>query len=54
MNKKTIAATDFQWKTYSKPRIKVAEIEGADIICTSPTASAFSVKANNFEEEEDW
>lgn len=35
MNKKTIAAADFQRKPYAKPLIKVVEIKGADIICTS-------------------
>ena len=54
MNKETIAAADFQRKSYAKPRIKVAVIEGADIICTSETAKAFSVSGNNFEDEEDW
>ena len=35
MNKQTIPAADFQRKPYAKPRIKVVEIDGADIICTS-------------------
>lgn len=35
MNKETITAADFLRKTYVKPRIKVVEINGADIICTS-------------------
>lgn len=35
MNKETITAADFQRKPYAKPRIKVVEIDHADIICTS-------------------
>ena len=54
MNKETIATADFQRKPYAKPQIKVVEIVGADIICTSGTAKAFSVSGNNFEDEEDW
>ncbi len=53
MNKETITTADFQRKPYAKPRIKVAVIEGADIICTSDKA-AFGVSAHSFDEEEDW
>ena len=41
-------------KAYQQPRMKVVEINEADIICTSPTASTFSVSGINFEDEEDW
>ena len=54
MNKETISAADFQRKTYAKPRIKVVEINSADIICTSSTASTFSLGGGDFEDEEDW
>ncbi len=49
MNKKTIPAADFQRKTYAKPRIKVAVIEGADIICTSEKASTQSLNEEDFD-----
>lgn len=45
MNKETITTADFQRKPYAKPRIKVVEIEGADIICTSTE----SLQEENFE-----
>lgn len=35
MNIKPIAAMDFQKKPYAKPQLRVVEIKGADIICTS-------------------
>ena len=35
MNKKTFTAADFRRKPYAKPLMKVVEIKGADIICTS-------------------
>ena len=41
-------------KQYFAPKFKVVEIKEADIICTSSTASTFSVSGNNFENEEDW
>lgn len=47
MNKETITAADFQRKPYAKPRIKVVEIEGADIICTSG-ASTQSLEEDDF------
>lgn len=48
MNKETIAAADFQRKSYAKPRIKVVEIEGADLICTSG-ASTQSLDEDDFD-----
>lgn len=48
MNKETITAADFQRKPYAKPRIKVVEIEGADIICTSG-ASTQSLDEDDFD-----
>ena len=51
MNKEIIAAADFQRKPYAKPRIKVVEIEGADLICTSPGASTQSLDE---EDDFDW
>lgn len=54
MNKTTNAcASGCQLKAYAKPQIKVAEIKGADVICTSEKP-LISVSGNNFEEEEDW
>lgn len=35
MNKSTSTAASFQRKPYAKPQMKVVEIKGADIICTS-------------------
>ena len=41
MNKETIAAADFERKSYAKPRINVVKINDADIISTSdPTIPA--------------
>ena len=55
MNKTTNAcASGCQLKAYAKPQIKVAEIKGADVICTSDEKPLISVSGNNFEEEEDW
>ena len=48
MNKETITSADFQRKTYAKPRIKVVEIGGADIICTSG-ASTQSLDEEDYE-----
>ena len=48
MNKETIATADFQRKPYSKPRIKVVEFRGADIICTSG-ASTQSLEEDEFD-----
>ena len=48
MNKETIAAADFQRKPYAKPRYKVVEIKGADIICTSG-ASTQSLDEEDFD-----
>ena len=53
MNKETIAAADFQRKPYAKPRIKVVEIGGADIICTSGDNATFGLRGQGYEEE-DW
>ena len=48
MNKETITAADFQRKPYVKPRIKVVEIDHADIICTSG-ASTQSLEDDEFD-----
>lgn len=36
MNKTIITATDFSKKSYTKPEMKVIEIEQAELICQSP------------------
>ena len=41
-------------KLYFKPEFKVVEINEADIICTSPGVSAFSIEEGAGYEEEDW
>lgn len=48
MNKVSIVATDFQRKPYAEPQIKVVEIKGADMICTSGETEKLE------EEEFDW
>ena len=48
MNKETITTADFQRKPYAKPLIKVVEIGGADIICTSG-ASTQSLDEEDYE-----
>ena len=48
MKKETFTTADFQRKPYAKPRIKVVEIEGADIICTSG-ASTQSLEEDEFD-----
>ncbi len=40
-------------KTYEQPRMKVAELEQMDIICTS-TESQFSIKSGEGYVEEEW
>lgn len=42
MDKKTIVLTDLQRKSYEKPQIRVVEMKGADIICTSGRTEAYS------------
>ena len=41
-------------KQYFEPKFKVVEIEKADIICTSPGVSAFSIEEDAGYEEENW
>lgn len=36
MNKTIITTTDFSKKSYTKPEMKVFEIEQAELICQSP------------------
>ncbi len=48
MKKETFTAADFQRKPYVKPRIKVVEIDHADIICTSG-ASTQSLEEDEFD-----
>ena len=48
MNTETIAAADFKRKPYAKPQIRVAEIGGADIICTSSKLSTQALEEEEF------
>ncbi len=41
-------------KTYKQPQVKFIEVKEADIICTSPDTSAFSIGDDNKYEEADW
>ena len=41
-------------KQYFAPKFKVVEINEADIICTSPGVSAFSIEGGAGYTEEDW
>ncbi len=41
-------------KQYFAPKFKVVEIDEADIICTSPGVSAFSIEEGAGYEEVDW
>ena len=51
MKKTTIAAADFQKKTYAQPQMKVAELDMESLICQSPSEPAPQSSNEEYEEE---
>ena len=49
MKKTTIAAADFQKKTYAQPQMKVAEIDQESLICQSQEDNTEELDEEDFD-----